>query len=154
MSLYIVRHADAGDRAAWTGDDRRRPLSAAGRSQAEAIALAFTDHDIDRIVSSPARRCLDTVEPLAEMRGLVVEDEDALAEGAPFDRIDALLTRLSGTGVVLCSHGDVIGAIVTTVRRRGVPLGASMRWPKGSTWVLDGWPDTEHAGFLPTPVEG
>jgi 8-oxo-dGTP diphosphatase len=153
MSLYLVRHADAGDRAAWTGDDRRRPLSAEGRSQAEAIALGFADHALDRIVSSPARRCLDTVEPLAVLRGLVVEEHDALAEGAPFDLIDALLTRVSGSSVLLCSHGDVIGAIVTTVRRRGVHLGAPMRWPKGSTWVLDGWPDTEHAGFVPTPAE-
>lgn len=154
MTLYIVRHADAGDRAAWTGDDRRRPLSAAGRGQAEAIALAFADEPLDRIVSSPARRCLDTVEPLAELRGVLVEEDDALAEGAPFDRIDALLTRLSDTPVLLCSHGDVIGAIVTTVRRRGVPLGSSARWPKGSTWILDGWPNTEHATFVPTPVEG
>jgi broad specificity phosphatase PhoE len=153
MTLHVVRHADAGDRAAWTGDDRLRPLSAAGRSQAEAIALAFGDDTLERIVSSPARRCLDTVEPLAALRGLDVEEDDALAEGAPFDRIDALLTRLSGSSVMLCSHGDVIGSIVTTVRRRGVPLGTAMRWPKGSTWVLDGWPDTEHALFVPTPAE-
>lgn len=147
----MVRHAAAGDRAAWTGDDRRRPLSATGRAQATALAMRFADHDLERIVSSPARRCLDTVEPLAELRGLIVEDDEALAEGAPFDVIDRLLRRLGDTPTLLCTHGDVVGAVVTTVRRRGVHLGAPPRWPLASAWVLDGWPDTEHASFLPTP---
>ncbi|MFW6010105.1 MAG: pantoate--beta-alanine ligase, partial [Actinomycetota bacterium] len=41
MTLLLVRHADAGDRAAWTGDDRARPLSATGREQALAIPRAL-----------------------------------------------------------------------------------------------------------------
>ncbi|MCC5948324.1 MAG: histidine phosphatase family protein [Nitriliruptoraceae bacterium] len=152
MTLYLVRHAHAGDRAAWTGDDRRRPLSARGRTQAESIALQVADVPLTRILSSPARRCLDTVEPLATLRELVVEEDDALAEGAPFDIIDRLLRRCGDQDALLCSHGDVIGAIVTTVRRRGVPVGREPRWPLGSTWRIEGWPDTDHAEFLPTPA--
>ena len=37
MALLVVRHASAGRRSAYTGDDRDRPLSPRGRAQAEAL---------------------------------------------------------------------------------------------------------------------
>ena len=41
MEIHLVRHAHAGNRSAWRGDDRVRPLSAKGRAQADAIADAL-----------------------------------------------------------------------------------------------------------------
>lgn len=152
MSLLVVRHADAGDRAAWTGDDRQRPLSATGRRQAEGLLRQYADFPIDRVLSSPAVRCVATVEPVATDRGLTVEEDLALAEGAPFDVVDRLLRQVAGTDAVLCSHGDVIGAIVTTLRRRGVRLGGDPRWRKATTWVLDDWPETVRVELLPDPA--
>lgn len=151
MSLLVVRHGDAGDRAAWTGDDRRRPLSATGRRQAEALVGQYADHPIDRVLSSPALRCTATVEPVAAARGLVVEEDEALAEGAPFDVVDRFLRRMADTDAVLCSHGDVIGAIVITLRRRGVHLASDPSWRKATTWVLGTWPDPARTTLLPDP---
>jgi 8-oxo-(d)GTP phosphatase len=151
VSLLVVRHADAGDRAAWTGDDRRRPLSATGRRQAEALVVQYDGRPIERILSSPAVRCVATVEPLAASRGLVVEEEDALAEGASFDVVDRLLRRMAALDVVVCSHGDVIGDIVTTLRRGGTALGSDPAWRKATTWVMDTWPDPKRAELLPDP---
>ena len=151
MTLYIVRHAEAGERAAWTGDDRRRPLTATGRRQAEVLAELHAAHPFDRIHSSPARRCVDTVRPIAEQRGIPLTEDDALAEGTPFDTIDRLLRRASAHHVLLCSHGDVIGAIVTTLKHhRLIPRSAG--WPKASTWILDGWPDPDGTRFVPPPA--
>lgn len=151
MTLLLVRHADAGDRAAWTGDDRARPLSAAGRAQAEALPQLLHDQPIERILSSPARRCLDTVQPLADSRDLLVEDEEALAEATPYDVVDRLLTRAAKKNALLCTHGDVMGAVITTLRRRGALAGVEASWRKGATWVLDSWPDTARAVLLPAP---
>lgn len=152
MSLLVVRHADAGDRGAWAGSDHERPLTPRGVSEAEALAALHAAADVERIVSSPYRRCMQTVQPLADLLGLPVEEDDALAEGAPFDRIDQLLRRSSGhRDVVLCSHGDVIGGIVTVLRQRGVELGDEPRWRKASTWVIDRWPATGTARLLPRP---
>ena len=153
MTLLLVRHADAGDRAAWTGDDTQRPLSAAGRDQAEALARLHRDVELARLVSSPARRCVDTLAPLAQLRGLTVETDDALAEGSPPDVVDRLLRRLSAQDVLLCSHGDVIGATIRTLRRQGGMIDRPA-WPKGCTWVLDGWPSPAHVEYLPPPDVG
>ena len=38
LMLYLVRHAKAGSSHDFTGDDRLRPLSPAGRRQAKALA--------------------------------------------------------------------------------------------------------------------
>ncbi len=38
MTVYVVRHAKAGDREEWKGDDRQRPLTKSGVRQAEALA--------------------------------------------------------------------------------------------------------------------
>ena len=37
LTLYLVRHADAGDPAAWTGNDADRPLSKKGRRQSKRL---------------------------------------------------------------------------------------------------------------------
>lgn len=152
MTLLLVRHADAGDRAAWTGDDALRPLSATGKAQAEALVDQLAERPIARVLSSPAVRCTATAHPLAEARGLAVEEEEALAEGAPFDLIDRLLRLAQRDDVLLCSHGDVIGAIITDVRRRGIHLADPPRWAKGSTWVLDTWPEPHLVELIPPPT--
>ncbi len=154
MTLLLVRHADAGDRAAWTGDDLERPLSATGRQQSAALASLHADRPLDAILSSPARRCLDTVAPLAEAHGLPVEPADALAEGASFQEIDRLLTRFAATEVLLCSHADVIGAALTALWRRGhLPERPNAR--KVATWVVEGgWPDPSRVELVAPPGAG
>ncbi len=72
-ALYVVRHAKAGIRAAWTGPDQERPLTRRGRKQACRLVERFQGLDIERILSSPFLRCVQTVEPLGEARGLPVE---------------------------------------------------------------------------------
>jgi phosphohistidine phosphatase SixA len=61
---YLVRHAHASDKHAWTGPDRLRPLSEPGRREAHGVLTQLRDYPITRILSSPAARCLQTVEPL------------------------------------------------------------------------------------------
>ena len=153
MTLLLVRHADAGDRIAWTGDDRARPLSATGRRQAEALVAAHRAQPLGRVLCSPARRCIDTVAPLAEARDLPVEEDEALAEGAPFDAVDRLLRSCADRDTLLCSHGDVVGMVVAELRRHGL-VGADARWRMAATWLLDTWPDTTHVTHLPPPDVG
>jgi len=150
MSLYLLRHAHAGDRATWDSDDRFRPLSAKGWRQAEGVIEQYAHHRITRVLSSPLTRCVQTVEPLAAARGLQVEEEDALAEGASLDQVHRLFASLGHTDAVLCSHGDVIEAVVADLHHRGVVGRDELRWKKASTWVLDGV-STGDATYLPPP---
>ncbi len=136
MSLYLVRHAKAGSRSDWDGDDRARPLSRAGREQADGITLLLGHLPLSKIYSSPYVRCIQTVEPLAKKLALEVVTTEALAEGLAFDDAVTLVDR-APKNAVLCSHGDVIPAIIDALLHRGLVLKGEPDWRKGATWVLD-----------------
>jgi phosphohistidine phosphatase SixA len=114
VSVVLLRHAWAGDRKHWDGDDLLRPLDARGRRQ----AFALRGLDVDRIVSSRYVRCIETVEQLAATRALGIEVDARLAEGAGRSAV-ALLAELDGG--VACTHGDVIHDLLG----RGLEKGAA-----------------------------
>ena len=70
MIVYLVRHARAGKRGEWEGDDRLRPLDERGVRQAQGLVEQLSGRELRRILSSPYVRCVQSVEPLAEARGL------------------------------------------------------------------------------------
>lgn len=161
VTLYVVRHAHAGRRSHWTGDDRTRPLSDRGELQAKGIASAIDQRRADgsspRILASPALRCVQTVRPLAaQTSGKVVED-DRLFEGAGRDEIGALLDDVSRTSdgdaaTVICSHGDVIPILLELLVDAGMQPERNLVWQKASMWVVDRTDGSWGAGrYLPPP---
>ena len=134
--VYLIRHAKAGDRERWSEDDRLRPLSKTGRRQAEALVRAFRGLAVDRILSSPAVRCQQTVRPLALDRRLPLEPTEALFEGAPLEGLLRLIDETGDAAVVACVHGDLIPAALDHVRSGGVPVGEGGT-KKGSIWLLE-----------------
>jgi 8-oxo-dGTP diphosphatase len=135
LTIYLVRHAKAGSRREWRGDDDLRPVSAAGQAQAEALVRALVDCGVTRIVSSPYVRCRQTVDPLGQRLRLPVELSDALAEGATVTDTMRLVDKVSGDHTVLCTHGDVVGNVLDALEEHGVEL-PHHKLEKGSTWVL------------------
>ena len=83
MSLLLVRHAVAVSKHDWPSDDRLRPLNDKGFAQARALVDVLAGHRIEVIVSSPAVRCVQTVEPLAAALGLEVVEDAVLWESMP-----------------------------------------------------------------------
>ena len=88
--VLLVRHAKAGDRERWTGDDRLRPLDKRGRRQADAMVGPLAGLSLTRLVSSPYVRCVQTLEPLSARVGMAVESDRAIAEGASVEEARAL----------------------------------------------------------------
>ena len=115
MTSVLVRHASAGDRDDWAGDDRLRPLDARGRRQATELVELLAGLGLRRVVSSPYVRCVETVELLAGVLGVSVEHDDRLAEGMG----RAALELLREEGVVCCTHGDVVGDILGHGLKKG-----------------------------------
>ncbi len=115
MTSILVRHASAGDRDEWDGDDRLRPLDDRGRRQAEKLVELLRPFDVRRVVSSPYVRCVETVEPLGAALGLSVESEERLAEGAG----RAALELLQEDGTVCCTHGDVVDDVLGHGLKKG-----------------------------------
>lgn len=133
--IYLVRHARAGDRESWRGDDRLRPLTKGGRRQAEALVELLQEAPITSILSSPYQRCLETVAPVARYRGIPVETSVELGEGPDLAAVLVVLRRVAA-GSVLCSHGDVILAVLEFLAGQGALRPAEVQAEKGSTWVL------------------
>ena len=150
--FYFVRHAKAGSRSHWRGDDRLRPIGKKGAKQAEGLIDIFKPFKISAIYSSPYLRCVQTVEPLARDRGLEVREAAALAEGRGLRGAFEFMADPKLDDVVLSTHGDVVWELVEDLVRRRVIKAGEGGYEKGSTWVVevrDGRP--VRALFIPAP---
>src|SRR5918992_2526917 len=103
MVLYLVRHADAGNKHLWPGVDSQRPLSDAGWHQARWLAGQLDGRPLTSIVSSPALRCVQTVEPLARRRGLQVRTDPRLDVDGHAGQATGLLLDAADTPTLWCS---------------------------------------------------
>ena len=144
--VLLVRHAKAGSRSRWKGEDAQRPLDANGRDQAEGLRQALRWFGPTAIGSVDLARCVQTVAPLAEDLGLPVEPEPALSEeaygkdpAAALERVQA--TAAAGGITVLCSQGGAIPDLIGTLAERdrvalGRRSGTKIPARKASTWAL------------------
>jgi broad specificity phosphatase PhoE len=137
MPVLLTRHAHAGSRKSWKGDDRSRPLSDKGLRQALGLVEALDGWAVQRVLSSPYLRCVQTVEPLALELGVGVEVVDELAEGHGPEALD-LVRSLASDKVAACTHGDVIpDVLVPLADEDRLDLGPQPGQAKGSVWVLE-----------------
>jgi 8-oxo-dGTP diphosphatase len=141
--VTLVRHALAGKRGTWSGPDSARPLDQAGRAQARALAPILAHMAPELILSASARRCTQTIEPMAARLDMPIEVDSAFDEPKPGqDQADvaagaAARLRELATGyesVAVCSQGKVIPPALA--RLSG--LGSAKAWatPKGTGWLL------------------
>jgi phosphohistidine phosphatase SixA len=133
----VVRHAKAGSRGHWSGDDRLRPLSKKGFKQAAAMVGILEPFPITAIFSSPYRRCVQTVEPLARTRELPVKESTSLAEGHGLAGAMEFMGDPKRDQVVLSTHGDIVWELVEELVKRKVVKAGEGGFEKGSTWVVD-----------------
>jgi broad specificity phosphatase PhoE len=104
--------------------------------QALAIRDLLGAEPIARVLSSPAVRCVETVRPLAEARGLAVEETEALFEGSGPGPAHELIRSVAGGAIALCTHGDVIELLLDDLAEHGVELSDGRLLKKGSIWVF------------------
>ncbi len=82
LSVLLLRHAWALERAQWEGADRRRPLSGRGRAQAQALPghLAALGVMPVMLVATPTERSAATLGPLARSRGLPIHEDERFTD--------------------------------------------------------------------------
>lgn len=145
-TVLLVRHARAGERGTSDGDDGLRPLDPVGAGQAKLLIELLKPFGPTEVLSSPAVRCRQTVDPLAKELGTVVVSDDRLREEHAEEATELVdeLGRKDGSTTVLCTHGDVIPAVLRRVgARHQLELPPVLRSAKGGTWVLR----SEHGRF-------
>ena len=151
-TFYVVRHAKGGSRGHWSGDDRLRPLSKKGFRQAATFVEILEPFPITGITSSPFRRCVQTVEPLARARELQLMESEDLAEGHGLAGAMEFIGDRKLDNVVLCTHGDIVWELVEELVKREVVKPGEGGFEKGSTWVVDFEKGSfVRARFIPAP---
>jgi 8-oxo-dGTP diphosphatase len=109
LVLSVVRHAEAGDRERFVGDDSLRPLSRQGRRQANALSRRLSESSLD-LITSPYLRCVETLSPTSSRLRRAMMLASWLVEGEPADEALYQLIELTGEigGLVACTHQDLM----------------------------------------------
>jgi 8-oxo-dGTP pyrophosphatase MutT (NUDIX family)/phosphohistidine phosphatase SixA len=121
VPVLVLRHGTSRPRDSWARADADRPLVSAGLRQARGLVDLLAAWAPERIVSSPWRRCLETVAPFAAAAGLDVRTKNTLSEAGA--RRSPARTRRhvgrlleGGRPVVLCTHRPVLAEVFGVVR--------------------------------------
>lgn len=140
--IALVRHAAA------SGQQAEAPLTAEGRQQASALADVLLSLGSQRLVASPFRRAIESVEPFARRSGLTIETDERLVErvlsarGLPdwrdhlrrsFDDLDyrlddgesARAAQERGVAALLAASAGIDRSVVVT---HGNLLALILRW--------------------------
>ena len=141
MHLTIVRHGRALDAQSWTDDDLLRPLDPHGVRAADDLAELIAVHKVRRIVTSPAVRCRQSVQPLASRLGVNIEEWDELGpDGAGATIVTECFANPEFDDAVLCTHGEVMAPLTRLEDLRSVfrrrHLSRDRLLTKGSAWRL------------------
>ncbi|MBW4705317.1 MULTISPECIES: NUDIX hydrolase [unclassified Micromonospora] len=140
-TVALVRHAHAGKRATWSGPDTGRPLDAEGVTQARALAPLVALVRPVRLLSASPRRCVQTLDPVADLLDLPIEVCGDFDEPQPGQQVDecalAAAGRLAelaarGQPVGVCSQGKVIPGALARLAGRDDDFGTA----KGGGWLL------------------
>jgi phosphohistidine phosphatase SixA/8-oxo-dGTP pyrophosphatase MutT (NUDIX family) len=143
-TILLVRHAHAGQRSLWRGDDRKRPLDERGSHQSRELADFVPAFGPRRVLAADLTRCEQTAGPLAAALGLPVETDVLLSDVAHAKsaaRTRARIRALARAGsAVVVSQGDTVPALVAALadKDRVVLPPGTEKVParKGSIWAL------------------
>lgn len=134
--MLLLRHASAGERLSSPTIDRFRQLDQAGRADARQLVWTLADQEIERVLTSPLARCVETVIPIAESRRLVFERRSEFLPEADIESMLEYLEELPDATLV-CTHREVIQKLFE----------GEVTCEKSGAWIL------ERAGSLWSPTE-
>jgi len=137
--VLLVRHAKAARPEGVP--DEKRPLTAKGVRQAQALASMLAPYGPTAVFAAEPDRCLTTATPLADAVGVPVVTDSRLGDASWCAQLVASQARVSeiiglgGTSVIV-SQGLMIPDVVAWLSARGtLPIDSPVA-KKASVWVL------------------
>ena len=120
LPLLVLRHAKAKPRSSWSRAEQERPLAATGRRQALAVEGLVAAWVPDRLVSSPWRRCVETLAPLVKSSRLPLKTKGAFTETTAREKpkkTRKVMAELMGRSrpLVVCTHRPVLPTLFEVV---------------------------------------
>jgi 8-oxo-dGTP pyrophosphatase MutT (NUDIX family) len=150
VPLVFLRHAAAGHKGSWPGDDLDRPLDSRGAADADRLAALLACFAPRRVISSAAERCVATVRPYAALAGAAVALEPAFTvglsaedTGSPAVTSEAVASAAvseivtAGVPAVICAHGENLPPLIMDAcAALGAAPPGELSLPKSGFWVL------------------
>jgi phosphohistidine phosphatase len=124
LSLYFLRHGQAGNRTDWHGDDSKRPLTVDGthRMEREAAAIRKLKLSLDLIITSPLVRAYQTAEIVARALGapgkLITDDRLGLGFGSK-QLAEIVAEHRKAKGMMLVGHEPDFSETISQVTGGG-----------------------------------
>jgi 8-oxo-dGTP pyrophosphatase MutT (NUDIX family)/phosphohistidine phosphatase SixA len=136
----LLRHASAGEKRDWLGDDVLRPLDPRGRTEAGRLPGLLSGFGQLRVVSSCTARCAETVLPYALRARVSVMTDLAFTVGlaTPGGAVDRMADLIAdGAPTLVCTHGELLTGLIVELCHRldgKPPDEPALR--KGAFWIL------------------
>lgn len=138
-TLILVRHGKAESRKSWQGSEATRPITPLGSAASYALGRELACYAPNRIVSSPWRRCVETVATFAHDSSLYIEQIAELTEdhheNKPKSTLSVLISEIQNldcnaqntqstqnteaninNSTVMCLHRPIIGTFFDYLR--------------------------------------
>jgi 8-oxo-dGTP diphosphatase len=119
-ALVLLRHAMATPRNDWKGQEAKRPLLPEGRQQAKRLVSLLGAFGPQRLVTSPWKRCEQTIEPYAKAgkskiieRSQLTELSSQLSPRKTKQAVESLFDQ--SKSALLCSHRPALPTITQTL---------------------------------------
>lgn len=140
-TLIIVRHTKALERGDWDEDDSKRTLDERGLAQSERLIQHLEPFGIDEIYSSDYIRCVETVTPLAQSRGLKITEIPNLNEANfEFDPERAIsfanAVKQDEKNILICSHNPVIPTMLRGILNTKLKNKDLIKLEPGDAWIV------------------
>lgn len=127
VPFVVLRHAKAKPRSSWSRAEGERPLAATGRRQALAVDRLLAAWSPEKPVSSPWRRCVETVTPYVQrskrsLKTIAAFTEKSAKAKPKKTRRETRTLLDKARSTVLCTHRPVLplvlGELAETVGTR------------------------------------
>lgn len=132
-TLILVRHGKAESRKSWQGSEATRPITPLGSAASYALGRELACYAPNRIVSSPWKRCMETVATFAHDSSLSIEQIAELTEdhheNKPKSTLSVLISEIQNldcnaknteaninNSTVMCLHRPIIGTFFDYLR--------------------------------------
>jgi len=140
-TLIIVRHTKALERGDWDDDDSKRTLDERGVVQSEQLIQHLEPFGIDEIYSSDYIRCVQTVTPLAQSRGLkITEIPNLNEENFELDPERAIsfanAVKQDEKNILICSHNPVIPTMLRGILNTKLKNKDLIKLEPGDAWIV------------------
>jgi 8-oxo-dGTP diphosphatase len=141
QALIMLRHGKALAREEWLGGDEDRPLDQRGSLQAKRMISIYQAFNIEKVITSDAIRCYDTVEPLTKALDLKLKVEKDISEQS-WKKDKELAIEFAKEiikderTILVCSHNPVLPRMLEKLTKKIDFDYPDNKLQPGEAWII------------------